>query len=80
MWEAKYNGARVVTTTPDYNPTSIHADRWLNVHAGADPFLYMSMVHTILSEELVDWGFIKEQIQTSKASGVQVGHMRPLAC
>ncbi len=61
VWEAKYNGARVVTTTPDYNPTSIHTDRWLNVQPGADPFLYMSMVHTILSEELLDWDFIKEQ-------------------
>ncbi len=61
VWEAKYNGARVVTTTPDYNPTSIHADRWLNVQAGADPFLYMSMVHTILEEDLCDWDFVREQ-------------------
>lgn len=61
VWEAKYNGARVVTTTPDYNPTSIHADRWLNVQPGADPFLYMSMVYTILDEDLVDQAFVKEQ-------------------
>ncbi len=61
VWEAKYNGARVVTTTPDYNPTSIHADRWLNVKPGADPFLYMSMVYTILDEGLCDWSFIREQ-------------------
>lgn len=61
VWEAKYNGARIVTTTPDYNPTSIHADRWLNVQPGADPFLYMSMVYTILHENLVDIDFIKEQ-------------------
>lgn len=61
LWEAKYNGARVVITAPDYNPTAIHADRWLNIKPGADPFLYMSMVYTILDENLVDWDFIKEQ-------------------
>lgn len=61
VWEAKYNGARVVTTTPDYNPTSIHADRWLNIKPGADPFLYMSMVYTLLEENLCDWDFVKEQ-------------------
>lgn len=61
LWEAKYNGARVVSTTPDYNPTGIHADRWLNVQPGADPFLYMGMVHTILADNLVDWAFVKEQ-------------------
>ena len=61
MWEAKYNGARVVHVSPDYSATSIHADRWINVIPGSDPFLYMGMVHTILREGLVDWQFIKEQ-------------------
>ena len=61
VWEAKYNGGRVVTASPDYNPTAIHADRWLNIKPGADPFLYMSMVHTILEENLIDRDFIKEQ-------------------
>ena len=61
VWEAKYRGARVVTTSPDYNPTSIHADLWLNIKPGADPYLYMAMVHTILEENLVDEEFIKEQ-------------------
>ena len=61
VWEARYNGARVVTTSPDYNPTAIHADRWLNVLPGADPFLYMAMVHTILEENLVDRDFVREQ-------------------
>jgi dimethylsulfide dehydrogenase subunit alpha/complex iron-sulfur molybdoenzyme family reductase subunit alpha len=61
VWEAKYNGARVVATSPDYNPTAIHTDRWLNVQPGADPFLYMAMVHTILEENLVDEDFVREQ-------------------
>jgi DMSO reductase family type II enzyme molybdopterin subunit len=61
VWEAKYNGSRVVTVSPDYNPTAIHADRWLNIKPGADPFLYMSMVYTILEENLIDRAFIQEQ-------------------
>ncbi len=61
VWEAKYNGARVVATSPDYNPTAIHTDRWINIKPGADPFLYMGMVHTVLTENLIDVDFIKEQ-------------------
>ncbi|MDH3994288.1 MAG: molybdopterin-dependent oxidoreductase, partial [Gammaproteobacteria bacterium] len=61
VWEAKYNGARVVAASPDYNPTAIHTDRWLNIQPGADPFLYMAMVHTILEENLVDVAFVREQ-------------------
>ena len=46
VWEAKYNGARVVATSPDYNPTAIHTDRWLNIKPGADPFpVYGHGVH-----------------------------------
>lgn len=61
VWEAKYNGARVVTASPDYNPTAIHADRWLNIKPGADPFLYMAMIYTILDEDLYDADFVKQQ-------------------
>ncbi len=61
LWEAKYNGARIVSVAPDYNPTAIHTDLWLNIAPGADPYLYMAMVHTILEEDLWDRSFVKEQ-------------------
>lgn len=61
IWEAKYRGCRVVTTAPDYNPSSIHADLWLPVKQGSDPFLMMSLVHVIIKEKLVAWDFVREQ-------------------
>jgi dimethylsulfide dehydrogenase subunit alpha len=61
MTEAKYNGCRVVTVAPDYNPTSIRSDLWINIKPGADPFLYMSMIQVILKEDLWDREFVKEK-------------------
>ena len=61
IWEAKYNGARVVSVAPDYNPSSIHADLWMPIKQGADPFLAMAFVNAIIEEGLYDEAFIKEQ-------------------
>lgn len=61
LWEAKYNGARVVSIAPDYNPSSIHADLWLPVKQGTDPFLAMSFVNVIIEEKLFKPDFMKEQ-------------------
>ncbi len=61
IWEAKYNGARVVSIAPDYNPSSIHADLWLPIEPGADPFLAMAFVNVIIEENLYKPAFMKEQ-------------------
>ncbi|WP_422368171.1 molybdopterin-dependent oxidoreductase [Pelagibius sp.] len=61
VWEAKYNGARVVSVAPDYNPSSIHADLWLPIKQGADPFLAMAFVNVIIEEGLYKPDFVKEQ-------------------
>ncbi|MBG6147144.1 dimethylsulfide dehydrogenase subunit alpha/complex iron-sulfur molybdoenzyme family reductase subunit alpha [Labrenzia sp. EL_142] len=61
IWEAKYNGARVVSVAPDYNPSSIHADLWMPIKQGADPFLSMSFVNVIIEEKLYKPDFMKEQ-------------------
>ncbi len=61
LWEAKWNGARVVSVAPDYNPSSIHADLWMPIKQGADPFLAMSFINVIMEERLFKPDFIKEQ-------------------
>ena len=61
IWEARYNGARIVSIAPDYNPSSIHADMWIPIKPGADPFFNMSLAQVILSEGLHDTAFVKEQ-------------------
>ena len=61
MWEARYRGAKVVSIAPDYNASTIHADRWLNVRFGTDAALALGMVSVILEEGLHDVAYIKEQ-------------------
>ena len=60
--EARYNGARVVTITPDYNSSCVHADEWVPVErgnrrrAGA-----RSLAHVMVEEEIFDRDFVVEQ-------------------
>ncbi|PWB47831.1 MAG: hypothetical protein C3F10_02225, partial [Dehalococcoidia bacterium] len=61
MWEARYRGAKVVSIAPDYNASTMHADRWLNVRLGTDAALALGMVNVVLSENLHDEAYIKEQ-------------------
>ena len=51
IYEARYNGAHVVTITPDYNPSAIHADEWVPVNLGSDAALALSMAQVIVEEE-----------------------------
>lgn len=61
MWEARYRGAKVVSIAPDYNASTMHADRWLNVRYGTDAALALGMVNVILNEGLYNEAYIKEQ-------------------
>ena len=61
FWEARYNGTEVVAISPEFTPTAMHADKWLNPKPGTDIALAMGMVHTILEEKLYDADYIKEQ-------------------
>ena len=61
FWEAKYNGTKVIAISPEFTPTAMHANRWVNPHAGTDAALAMSMVHTILTDGTYKADYIKEQ-------------------
>jgi len=61
IWEAKYRGCRVVSLSPDYNPSAIHTDLWVPMQQGADPFFYLSMIHVVIEENLIDLAFVREQ-------------------
>jgi DMSO reductase family type II enzyme molybdopterin subunit len=59
--EARYNGSRVVSIAPDYNPSSIHADLWLNPEIGSDGALALAAVHVIIRDKLYDEQYIRWQ-------------------
>jgi DMSO reductase family type II enzyme molybdopterin subunit len=61
LWEARYNGTKIVSVAPDYNASTMHCDQWLNVRLGTDAALALGMAHVIVSEGLHDPDFVKEQ-------------------
>lgn len=74
--EARYRGAHVVTISPDYNASSMHADQWIPVRIGSDAALALSLAQVIVSEGLVAEEFIREQ--TDMAFAVRVDNGRYL--
>ncbi|MBI4515022.1 MAG: molybdopterin-dependent oxidoreductase [Deltaproteobacteria bacterium] len=61
MWEARYRGAKVVSIAPDYNPSTVHADLWLNLRMGTDAALGLAMAQVIISENLFKTDYVREQ-------------------
>jgi anaerobic selenocysteine-containing dehydrogenase len=61
LWEARYNGATIISVAPDYNASSIHADSWVNPKVGTDTALALGMARVIVEEKLYKPSYIKEQ-------------------
>lgn len=61
FWEAKYNGTEVISISPEFTPSAMHANKWLNPRPGTDIALAMAMVQVLLTEDLIDRSYIREQ-------------------
>ena len=59
VWEGKYNGAKVVVITPEFNASAKSADLWIPVKAGSDNILAMSVMHEIINNKMYRPGFMK---------------------
>lgn len=59
VWEGKYNGAKVIVITPEFNATAKSADLWIPVKAGSDNILAMSVINVILNDKLYKPEFMK---------------------
>ncbi|OGO52098.1 MAG: hypothetical protein A2148_09685, partial [Chloroflexi bacterium RBG_16_68_14] len=59
--EARYHGARVVAISPDFNASAVHADWWIPVRPGTDAALALAMAQVVISQELFDADFVREQ-------------------
>jgi complex iron-sulfur molybdoenzyme family reductase subunit alpha len=59
LWEARYNGAKIVTITPEYNSTAIHSDLWVPVKPGYDGHLALSIIQRIVALRLHDVAFLR---------------------
>ena len=61
MWEARYNGTKIISIAPDYNASTMHCDQWLNVKVGSDSALALAACQVIIEEGLYDRQFVQEQ-------------------
>lgn len=60
IWEAKYNGAKIIVITPELNSTAIHADLWVPVKAGYDGHLALSIMQRIVAKKLYKEALLAE--------------------
>lgn len=61
IYEARYKGAYLVTIAPDFSPSTVHADEWINVNIGTDAALALSMAKIVIDENLYKPDFMVEQ-------------------
>lgn len=73
MLEARYNGAEVVSISPDLNASHMHADYWVPMPSGNDVAFALAMVQTILEEGIEDRTFIREQTDLPMLVRVDTG-------
>jgi DMSO reductase family type II enzyme molybdopterin subunit len=59
--EARYKGAQIIAIAPDYNASSIHADQWITIKPGTDAAFALSLAQVIVSENLHNQAFLREQ-------------------
>ena len=59
--EARYNGSKIITISPDYSPSAIKSDLWVPVKPGGDAALALCIANILVQEGHVNEEFVKEQ-------------------
>ena len=59
--ESRYNGGEIVTISPDYSPSAIHADHHQPIRIGTDAALALALCKVIIDAELYQKQFVQEQ-------------------
>lgn len=60
-YEARYNGAKIVAISPDFNSSCMHADLYFKINPGTDAALALGAAKIIIGEGLYDEHYVKEQ-------------------
>lgn len=61
LYEAKYNGAKLVVISPEYSATAVHADSWIPIKPGTDAALALAVAKHIWDTDKVDLDYVREQ-------------------
>ncbi|MEA3372519.1 MAG: molybdopterin-dependent oxidoreductase [Campylobacterota bacterium] len=75
VWEGKYNGAKIITITPEFNATAKSSDLWIPIKAGSDNILAMSVIQVILDQKLYKPEFMKQYTDLSFLVDVETQKM-----
>ncbi|MEH6581176.1 MAG: molybdopterin-dependent oxidoreductase [Halioglobus sp.] len=59
--EARYNGTKIITISPDYNASATKSDLWVPVKPGTDAALAMGIARWLVEHEKIDRAFMAEQ-------------------
>ena len=60
-YEARYNGAKLVGISPDFNSSMMHMDLYLPIQPGTDAALAMGVAKYLVENKLYDEPYVKEQ-------------------
>ena len=60
-YEARYNGAKLVAISPDFNSSCPHADLFMAIQPGTDTALALGVAKYIIDNKLYDEPYVKEQ-------------------
>jgi DMSO reductase family type II enzyme molybdopterin subunit len=82
LTEARYNGARMIAISPDFNASAVHADRWISVKPGTDAALALAMAQVVIAEGRYQAEFVREQtdlpllLRTDTREFLRESHLR----
>ncbi|GAB4231959.1 MAG: molybdopterin-dependent oxidoreductase [Deltaproteobacteria bacterium] len=60
-FEARYNGAKLVGISPDFNSSCIHTDLYLGIAPGTDADLALGVARILIDGKMYDDGYVREQ-------------------
>jgi DMSO reductase family type II enzyme molybdopterin subunit len=61
MLESRYRGAQIVMVAPDYNPSTMHTDLWVNLRVATDAAFALGMAKVMIDEGLYKEAYVREQ-------------------
>jgi len=61
LHEARYRGAKLIIISPDLNPSTVHADLWINIKPETDAALGLACAQIMISENLYKKDYVLEQ-------------------
>ncbi|MEJ7607786.1 MAG: molybdopterin-dependent oxidoreductase, partial [Bryobacteraceae bacterium] len=77
LWQCKENGGKLIVVDPRMTPITRKADLYLPVRPGTDLALFLSMLHVLVRDGLIDRDYIAKNTTGWEAVGASVRNWTP---